>query len=260
MPDFALDSLRPSGRNARTVFDPERLQELADTIREHGVLEPLVVTKSARLGDRWIIVAGERRFRAAKLAGLKTVPVVIQERLRDSQIVELMLLENIQREDLPPLDLARSYASLIEEFGFTREKVATRIRKSVGHVSQMLGLLELPGDVQSRLRVREISVSHAVALLPLATDPERCSRAAAAIAGGALTVGEANELVCRYRNRTTSGGGTRTYGKAAAALREALQDAVDRGRTDLAPLLDHRGPALIDALAEHLRRDLTPGD
>jgi ParB family chromosome partitioning protein len=251
MLEFALSSIRPDPHQPRTRFNEASLKELSESIKRHGVLCPLLVTKGEGC---WDLVAGERRYRAAEMAGLKKVPVVVQERLHPGGRLEVQILENLQRADLDPLELAHAYQRLVTEHGYSQTKVAERVHKSAGHVSQHLGLLALPEDVQSRLRVGELGFSHAAALLPLAGDPDRCSRAARAIAGGMLTVGEAQQLVARYRGGSPSAGsGALTYGRAAVTLRDALELTADRGYPELAALLEQPGPALIDALADWFR-------
>lgn len=248
--DIALDKLEPSGDNARKEFEPRALAELAESIRTHGVLQPILVTKGTP--GRWRIVAGERRYRAALLVGLKRIPAVIRERLNARQEQEIMLLENLQRVDLKPLETAAALQRLLDNHGYTNGQLAERLGKSASYVSQLLGLLELPADVQSRLRTGELTQSHAAALLPLASEPERCSHAARAIVGGGLWVTDAQNLVSRIRQAPVRTG-SRSYREAMGDLRTALDLARDRGWEPAAALLDHSGPALLDALAAWIR-------
>ncbi len=169
-----LECLTPSPLQPRRRFPEKELELLAASLREHGVLQPLVVRPTAGAGSEFEIVAGERRWRAAQRAGIHELPVVVR-RLSDRQVLELALVENLQREDLGPLEEADAYRRLIEDFGHTQEEVAAAVGKSRSHVANMLRLLQLPARVRQWLEEGRLSAGHARALLS-AEDPEGLAR------------------------------------------------------------------------------------
>jgi ParB family chromosome partitioning protein len=170
--ELAIDQLRPGRYQPRLQLREESLAELAESIREQGVLQPLIVRAVARdLGSTsYEIVAGERRWRAARLAGLTTVPVMVRE-LDDQSALAVALIENLQREDLNPIDQAQSMSRLIEEFDLTHEEIAKALGRSRASVTNFLRLLDLADDVKDAMIEGSIDMGHARALLPL--DPER---------------------------------------------------------------------------------------
>lgn len=173
--EIAVTELRPGRYQPRRIVSDESLAELADSIREQGVLQPLVVRAAAQVAEgsnpkSYEIVAGERRWRAAQIAGLSTVPVVVRE-LDDQSALAVALIENLQREDLNPIDQAQSLSRLADEFALTHEQVAKAVGRSRSSVSNLLRLLELQSDVKDLLADGGIDMGHARALLPL--DPER---------------------------------------------------------------------------------------
>lgn len=155
----------PNPHQPRQAIDEEALKQLAASIREHGVIQPLVVTQ---VGGDYQLIAGERRWRAAQLAGLTTVPVLIKE-TTPQQMLELALVENIQRADLAPLEEAAAFRQLMDEFGLTQEEVAERVGKSRTAVANTVRLLRLPDDVKEALAADRISEGHARSLLSLPT-------------------------------------------------------------------------------------------
>lgn len=159
-----VSEVEPNKHQPRTSFDDEALRELADSILEHGIIQPLVVRPLENSGYQ--IVAGERRWRAARMAGLSEVPVVIRE-LDDSQTLELAIIENLQREDLNVIELAHGYKALIEDHGMTQEQVSKRVGKSRSDVANTIRLLSLPESVTRQIRSGKISKGHAKALLSL---------------------------------------------------------------------------------------------
>ncbi len=165
-----IDLIAPNPEQPRTHFDAEALRELADSIREHGIIQPLIVSRDDNGGFR--LVAGERRLQAARLAGLDTVPVVIREAV-DSQLLELALIENIQRADLNAIEEANAYRRLIDEYGMTQEEAARRVGKSRAAVANALRLLNLESEIRRSLVVGEITEGHARALLGLPDGRER---------------------------------------------------------------------------------------
>lgn len=159
----------PNPRQPRVQMDESELQGLADSIREHGILQPLVVSYDPG-SDLYTLIAGERRLRAAILAGLETVPVLIRQ-ASEQQRLELALIENVQRADLSPLETAQAYHFLIEEFGLTHEDVAARVGKSREAVTNTHRLMKLPDEVKQSLASGQISEGHARALLSLEANP-----------------------------------------------------------------------------------------
>ena len=173
-----IDRIEPNPMQPRTVFRPDRLQELADSIRANGIIQPLIVRKA---GPRFQIVAGERRWRAAHLAGLTDVPVVIQE-VAEPQLLQIALIENIQREDLGPLEIAHAYERLHKELGLSQEQIAHRTGKDRASIANYLRLLKLPERVQALLSASRLTMGHARAILGLPTEAlqvENAERAAA---------------------------------------------------------------------------------
>jgi ParB family chromosome partitioning protein len=188
-----LGQLQPGRYQPRTRMDETALQELAESIRQHGLMQPIVVRPIA--ASRWEIIAGERRFRAARLAGLAEVPVVVRE-VGDEQALALALIENIQREDLNPLEEAQAIRRLIAEFGYTHEQAAEAIGRSRSATSNLLRLLALAEPVQTMLLAGDIEMGHARALLALPA--ARQTMAASEIHARRLSVREAERLAVRH--------------------------------------------------------------
>ena len=187
-----LQKVEPNPNQPRRRFDEEELQSLADSIAEHGILQPLAVR--AMEGGFYQIIAGERRWRAARLAGLKEVPVVVVE-ADDRTVMELALIENLQRQDLNPMEEAEGYRVLTEEYVLTQEQAAVRVGKSRPAVANALRLLALPEDVRSLVEKGELSAGHARAVLSLPT-PARQRAAAQKILTLRLSVRQA-EAMCK---------------------------------------------------------------
>lgn len=165
--EASIDAIVPNKRQPRRQFEDDALAELSDSIRRHGVIQPLLVRPVGV--DRYELIAGERRLRAARLAGLRTVPIVT--RATDArESLELALVENLQREDIGPLECAHAYKLLAEEFGLTQELIAERVGKSRVAVANTLRLLRLPEPVQAALQEEKITEGHARALLMFATE------------------------------------------------------------------------------------------
>ena len=158
-----LSEIEPNRKQPRKNFDEDALEELADSIKEFGIIQPIVVQKRK---DYYEIIAGERRWRAAKLAGIKEVPVVIKD-FSDKEIMEIALIENIQREDLNPIEEAMAYKNLIDEYDLKQDEVAQRVSKSRASVTNSMRLLKLCDEVQRMLIEDMISSGHARALLPI---------------------------------------------------------------------------------------------
>ena len=166
--ELSLSDLRPNPYQPRKVFDEEALNELASSIREHGVFQPIIVKKSIKGYD---IIAGERRFRASKLAGLEKIPAIIRD-FTDEQMMEIALLENLQREDLSVIEEALAYKSMIEHLNLTQEELSKRVGKSRSHITNILGLLTLPSEVQQMVSDNRITMGHARALSKLESRDE----------------------------------------------------------------------------------------
>ena len=164
-----VEDLVPSPYQPRRVFATDALADLVLSIKEKGVLQPLLVRKNPKKSTGYEIIAGERRFRASKMAGLKTVPVIIKQ-FSNKDALEVALIENLQREDLNPLEEAESYKRLLQEFKYTQEELSKVIGKSRSHLSNMMRLLELPDEIKQMVEKKELTVGHARALLS-AQDP-----------------------------------------------------------------------------------------
>ncbi len=190
--EVELDSIVPSPRQPRRSLDQQALQELAASIKEQGVVQPLVVTE---IEGGYQLLVGERRWRAARLAGLEMVPVVIRE-ATPQQMLELALVENLQREDLNPLEAAAAYQQLVDEFGMTQQQVADKVGKNRVTVTNTLRLLKLPDEVKDGLLAEEISEGHARAMLRLRHEKAQIQVLEAIIKRG-LSVRQTEELVRR---------------------------------------------------------------
>lgn len=182
--------MEPNRNQPRKDFEPEALQELADSIRIHGVIQPIIVTKK---GARYKIVAGERRYRAAKLAGLKEIPVLVRD-YSDETVTEVALIENLHRKDLNPIEEAEAYQRLLTDFGMTQEQLAERVSKSRVKITNSLRLLKLPEEVQAMLKDGRISEGHAKVLLAL-ENKEKLNLAAREVVKSNLSVRDTERLV-----------------------------------------------------------------
>jgi len=165
--EIALSDIFANPNQPRKAFDSTALQELADSIKQHGVISPIIVNKS---GDRYMIIAGERRFRASKIAGLDKVPVIVKN-YTERQIKEISLIENLQREDLNPIEAATAMQSLMNDYGLTQEELAERIGKSRSAIANTLRLLDLSQEVVKMVISGELTAGHARALVSLRSLP-----------------------------------------------------------------------------------------
>lgn len=166
--EIDISELRPNPYQPRKEFDPEKLTELAVSIKEHGIIQPIIVKKSVK---GYEIIAGERRYRASKLAGLDKVPAIVRP-FTDEQMAEISLLENIQRENLNPIEEALAYKQLLEKSHMTHENLSTKVGKSRSYITNVIGLLRLPSEVQKLVSKGKISMGHARALSKLESDEE----------------------------------------------------------------------------------------
>ena len=194
--DIPIDEIQPNPHQPRTRFEPASLTELATSIREHGVIQPVIVTERPDQPQRYWLITGERRWRAARQAGLTIVPTVVRE-ATSQQLLELALVENLQRDDLSPLEEAAAYSTLIDRFELTQAQVAYRVGKSRSAVANAVRLLGLPAEIQAALNDGLISAGHARALLSLASNEDK-QRALDQIVARELNVRQAEELVRRW--------------------------------------------------------------
>ena len=161
--NIKLDELRSNPYQPRKTFDEEALQELSDSIKEHGVFQPIIVKKGIK---GYEIIAGERRVKASIMAGLKEIPAIVRD-FNDQEMMEIALLENLQRENLTAIEEANAYKKLQENLNITQEELAKRLGKSRSHITNMLGLLSLPDDIQKDVQEKNISMAHARVLSKL---------------------------------------------------------------------------------------------
>ncbi len=199
--DVPIEAISPNPYQPRTTIDQTTLHQLAASIRTHGVIQPLVVTEESGTG-RYLLIAGERRWRAAQLAGLEVVPVVIKE-ATPRAMLELALVENVVRADLSPLEEAAAYRQLIDEFGLTQAAVAERVGRSRVSVTNTMRLLTAPEAVQAALSANEITEGHARALLGLPSTADQITALDLVIQRG-LTVRQTEDLVRRWGTRQVS--------------------------------------------------------
>ena len=193
-----VDEIRPNPYQPRKVFNDEALKELSSSIKQHGVFTPILAKKSIQGYD---LIAGERRLRASKLAGLQDIPAIIVD-FDDQEMMEIALLENIQREDLNVIEEAKAYEKLIQRLGYTQEQLAHRVGKSREHITNLLRLLKLPEDVQEYVVSKQLSMGHVRALLGLKTEASMRKVAKQAIDQG-LSVRKVEQIVKDTNNKKT---------------------------------------------------------
>ncbi len=251
-----LDEIRPNPEQPRVIFQAAELESLADSIRVHGVLTPLVVRRSE---GRYILIAGERRLRAAALAGLREVPVVVRSAPTAREQLELALVENLQRADLDPVEAARGYARLRKEYGLKQEEIAERVGKERSTVANALRLLKLPEFALAVLQEGRISAGHARALIPLADSPGELRRILARILAQHLNVRAVEKLVAQVAatprpvRLAAKERRTQTFEYATKLLTSSLQTGVS-----IRPLKKGGGRIVIDySNAEELERLIT---
>lgn len=219
---LAINDIIPNKEQPRKTFDEAALQELSDSIAQHGVLQPLLVRPLTTGGYQ--LVAGERRWRASRLAGLKEVPVIIKE-LSDTEAMEIAIIENLQREDLNPIEEAEGLQALIDKCGYTQEEVATSVGKSRPAITNALRLLRLPEDVRQMTKDGDISAGHARALLAFDNEAMMCE-CAKQIIEKKLTVRDVEKMAKRPKTAKTKASSTGArdsfYDEVELALSEAL--------------------------------------
>jgi ParB family chromosome partitioning protein len=197
--EVTIDSVQPCSSQPRKDFERQPLEELAASIEVNGILQPLVARNTGE--DRLELIAGERRWRAAQIAGLETVPVIVRE-ASDSQVLELALVENLQREDLNPVEEAQGYALLMEAFDLTQEATALRVGKSRAAVANAVRLLNLPEPLQTHLRQGRLSVGHAKVILGL-EGAQQQTLVANQVIKESLSVRETEELIDKLQGGST---------------------------------------------------------
>jgi len=250
-----VDLIAPNPQQPRTVFDPEALAELAESIREHGVIQPLIVSRPGGRGAPYQLIAGERRLLAARQAGLRRVPVIVKE-ASPQALLEMALVENLQRQDLGPLEEAAAFKRLSDEFGLTQDAVAARVGRSRPAVANSLRLLTLSEEIQASLARGEITAGHARALLGI-DDGEERRRAWRRIVEGNLTVRDAESLAkAGGRGRVVKHQRRRPPEVAAVEerLRAALGTKVDvvGGRRGGRVVIHYYSDEELDAIVERL--------
>lgn len=229
--ELNINELEPNRGQPRKEFSEEAMRELADSIAQHGVLQPLLVRPL--LSGGYQIVAGERRWRAARMAGLSTVPALIRE-LTDSEVMQIALIENLQREDLKPLEEAQGYQALMEEFGFTQDEISKSVGKSRPAVTNALRLLNLPEAVRGMLARGDLSAGHARTLLSFKDEAAMLAAAKRVVAEG-LSVRELEKMAKKANaekpEAVRSTRRIRYYDEAELALRDTLNRVVHVGGT-----------------------------
>ena len=218
--EIPLDKIYPNPDQPRRTFDEEALNELAQSIGEHGVISPITLRKDA--DKRYMIIAGERRFRAAKMAGLSSIPAYIRT-ARDEQVMEWALIENIQREDLDAIEIALAYQRLMDEYNLTQERMSERVGKKRATVANYLRLLKLPAEIQLGIKEKKIDMGHARAILG-STSPEQQLSIYKRILQNGLSVRKVEELVSAIKPDKKEKKDAPSYGHQQSILHSKLGD------------------------------------
>jgi ParB family chromosome partitioning protein len=241
-----IDHIEPNPEQPRLVFEPEALNELAASIREHGVLQPILVRP---LGpNTYQIVAGERRWRASRLAGLETIPALIEE-IDDDTALEIAIIENLQREDLTPLDEAAMYDRMVHEHGYSIRKLADKLGKDKGYLENRLRLADAPPEIRELVSLRKDSLSHAYELMKV-EDPKKRRRLAEQVARGELTL---IKLRDKIEGRKSRAGATDddalTEDLPVAQVERTEEDERDElwASADLPPTVEVSDDSLVNA-------------
>jgi len=248
-----IEEIQPNPFQPRKTFNEEPLQELVQSIREKGILQPLVVR---RKGERYELIAGERRWRAAQKAGIKEVPILVRN-VSESELLELSLIENIQREDLNPIEEAEAYKGLAEQFHLTQEDISQKVGKDRATVANALRLLKLPPEIKQSLAEGKVTVGHARALLGL-DSPEKQRAAWRKVLSGGLSVRQTENLIKRLRPKTSAGSAKSTpeWESLVDELQRSLGTRVrivgrkKRGRIEI----DFYSPEELERILDFLRR------
>lgn len=255
---ISLDDISPNPRQPRVKFDPDQLRELADSIVEHGVLQPLIVTPSSE-GKGYQLIVGERRWQAARLAGLETIPAIVRDVTDQDQLV-IALIENLQRADLNPLEAADGYKHLADEFDLSHEAIAMRVGKSRTAISNTLRLLKLSAAVRESLQENKISEGHARALLSLPTAQAQ-SAALQSILNQDLNVRQTEELVRNLSGERRTKKKTKQPSPDIVDIEEKLRQALGtrvtlkKGPRGGSIVIRFYSDEELDALLDHLMED-----
>jgi ParB family chromosome partitioning protein len=258
--DVPAEAIRRNPRQPRQRFDPSELEELAASIRQHGILQPLIVSPEEGQAG-YVLISGERRLEAARLAGLDRVPVLLR-RATDQEHLELALVENLQRTDLNPLEAAEGYRQLHEDFGLSHQEIASQVGKSRVAVTNTLRLLKLSPEVRKALEAGEVSEGHARALLSLSSAPAQ-SAALQTIRSRGLSVRQTEELVQRLGGERRTAAHTRTRSPEEADLEARLRDQLGtrvrlhRGRQGGTLVIHFYSDEDLNALVDRLLEDGT---
>ena len=232
----AIDRIEPNPEQPRLAFDQATLEELAASIREHGVLQPILVRPLD--GTRFQLIAGERRWRASRLAGLDTIPALIEE-IDDDTALEIAIIENLQREDLSPLDEAAMYDRMVREHGYSIRKLADKLGKDKGYLENRLRLADAPPEVRELVSLRKDTLSHAYELMKV-DDPRKRRRLAAQVARGELTLIKLRDKIEGRRTRPapdeTVDDAVKVEAKADAPVAAAAAPAPTAPEEDWSPV------------------------
>ena len=220
--ELPLEELRPNPHQPRKVFKDEALQELAESIKINGVFQPIIAKRSIK---GYEIIAGERRFRASKLAGLKTIPAIIRD-FTEEQMIEIALLENLQRENLNVIEEALAYKSMLEKLSLTQEELSNKVSKSRSHITNILGLLRLPTDVQKMIINGQITMGHARVLSKL-EDENKIMQYAKMIAEEKLPVRQIEEMASKDDKKNKIQRVEKEVNKDYKYVEELLRDKLD---------------------------------
>jgi len=220
---IAIESIKPNPRQPRSLFKQEELRELAESIRENGIIQPLIISPAENSGE-YYLVAGERRLMAAKLLGLESVPVIIRD-VSDVQQLELALVENVQREDLSPLETAEAYRQLADDFSLSHDEIAKKVGKSRVTITNTIRLLKLPDDVLQHLRAGELTEGHARAILAL-TSPQSQIAASETVIRKSLNVRQTEQLVQLLLGQKKKGAVKQAYSSQVKEIEELLRNAL----------------------------------
>ena len=227
--EIALDHIYANPDQPRHTFDQEALEELAQSIRDHGVISPITLRKDAK--NQYMIIAGERRYRAAKMAGLHTIPAYIRT-AKDEQVMEWALIENIQREDLDAIEIALAYQRLMDEYHLTQERMSERVGKKRATVANYLRLLKLPAEIQLGIKEHKIDMGHARAILGSSSPEQQLSIYKKILLNG-LSVRKVEELVSAIKPQSTTPKKEPAYTEQQTILTQALNMPVKISKNKL---------------------------
>jgi ParB family transcriptional regulator, chromosome partitioning protein len=240
-----IDHIEPNPEQPRLVFEPDALNELASSIREHGVLQPILVRP---LGpNTYQIVAGERRWRASRLAGLETIPALIEE-IDDDTALEIAIIENLQREDLTPLDEAAMYDRMVHEHGYSIRKLADKLGKDKGYLENRLRLADAPPEIRELVSLRKDSLSHAYELMKV-EDPKKRRRLAEQVARGELTLIKLRDKIEGRKSRPGAADDEPTEDLPVAQVERTEEDERDElwASAEVPPTVEVSDDSLVNA-------------